>query len=117
MAEKDKPAAGSNELGDLVASSDTGSRKLGGVPNRILLGTAAAWSLFQLWIASPLPFMVGFGVFSATETRSIHLAFAMFLAYLAYPAFKRSPRDRVPVIDWVLALVARLCRGLPVRVL
>ncbi|WP_136067905.1 TRAP transporter permease [Modicisalibacter radicis] len=106
MAEKDKPAAGSSELDDLVASTDTGSRKLGGLPNRILLGTAAAWSLFQLWIASPLPFMVGFGVFSATETRSIHLAFAMFLAYLAYPAFKRSPRDRVPAIDWVLALVA-----------
>ena len=106
MAEKDKPAASPNELDDLVASSDTGSRKLAGTPNRIMLGTAAAWSLFQLWIASPLPFMVGFGVFSATESRSIHLAFAMFLAYLAYPAFKRSPRDRVPAIDWVLALVA-----------
>ncbi|MDW5377872.1 TRAP transporter permease [Halomonas sp. HP20-15] len=106
MAEKDKPAASSSELDDLVASSDTGSRKLGGTPNRILLGTAAAWSLFQLWIASPLPFLVGFGVFSATESRSIHLAFAMFLAFLAYPAFKRSPRDRVPAVDWVLALVA-----------
>jgi len=106
MAERNKPAASSNELDDLVASSDTGSRKLAGTPNRIMLGTAAAWSLFQLWIASPLPFMVGFGVFSATESRSIHLAFAMFLAYMAYPAFKRSPRDRVPAIDWVLALVA-----------
>ncbi|MEA3251378.1 MAG: TRAP transporter permease [Pseudomonadota bacterium] len=106
MAERNKPAASTNELDDLVASSDTGSRKLAGTPNRIMLGTAAAWSLFQLWIASPLPFLVGFGVFSATESRSIHLAFAMFLAYMAYPAFKRSPRDRVPAIDWVLALVA-----------
>ncbi|GHA93149.1 TRAP transporter permease [Modicisalibacter luteus] len=107
MAENSKGAsASSNELEELVAASDTGSRKLGGVPNKILLGTAAAWSLFQLWIASPLPFIFGFGVFSATESRSIHLAFALFLAYMAYPAFKRSPRDRVPVTDWVLAAVA-----------
>ncbi|TDX31774.1 TRAP transporter 4TM/12TM fusion protein [Modicisalibacter xianhensis] len=107
MAENNKDAsASSNELEELVAASDTGSRKLGGVPNKILLGTAAAWSLFQLWIASPLPFIFGFGVFSATESRSIHLAFALFLAYMAYPAFKRSPRDRVPVTDWAMALVA-----------
>ncbi|MEC9482446.1 MAG: TRAP transporter fused permease subunit, partial [Halomonas sp.] len=107
MAEDNKGAsASSSELEELVAASDTGSRKLGGVPNKILLGTAAAWSLFQLWIASPLPFMAGFGIFSATEARSIHLAFALFLAYLAYPALQRSPRDRVPVTDWVLAVVA-----------
>ncbi|MCG7599206.1 TRAP transporter permease [Halomonas sp. McH1-25] len=107
MAENNKGAsAPSNELEELVAASDTGSRKLGGVPNKILLGTAAVWSLFQLWIASPLPFIVGFGVFSATESRSIHLAFALFLAYMAYPAFKRSPRDRVPVTDWIMASVA-----------
>ena len=30
--------------------------------------------------------MVGFGVFNDTEARSIHLAFAIFLAFLAYPA-------------------------------
>ena len=28
----------------------------------------------------------------------------MFLAFLAWPAFKRSPRDRVPIVDWVFAL-------------
>lgn len=91
---------------EFVATSDTGSRKLDGLANKILLGTAAAWSLFQLWIASPLPFIFGFGVFSATESRSIHLAFAVFLAYAAYPAFHRSPHDRVPITDWVMAFVA-----------
>ncbi|SHF24627.1 TRAP transporter, 4TM/12TM fusion protein [Modicisalibacter ilicicola DSM 19980] len=106
MAEdKQNSSTSSIDLDELV-SSDTGSRTLTGLPNKILLGTAAAWSLFQLWIASPLPYIVGFGVFSATETRSIHLTFALFLAYLAYPAFKRSPRDRVPLTDWALAAVA-----------
>lgn len=37
-------------------------------------------------LSSPLPFMLGFGVFNDTETRSFHLAFAMFLAFAAYPA-------------------------------
>ena len=62
------------------------------------------WSLFQLWIASPLPFMFGFGVLDSTETRSIHLAFALFLAFMAYPMLKSSPRSYVPIYDWVLGL-------------
>jgi TRAP-type uncharacterized transport system fused permease subunit len=44
-----------------------------------------------------------------TEARAIHLAFALFLAFLAYPAFRRSPRERVPLLDWVLALVGAFC--------
>jgi len=96
-------------LEDMVASSDTGARKPAGMPGKLLVSIAAVWSLFQLWIASPIPFVLGFGVFSATEARSIHLAFALFLAYMAYPALKRSPRDRVPIQDWVLAAAAAFC--------
>ena len=70
---------------------------------------AAAWSLFQLWYASPLPFVVGFGIFNDTEARAIHLAFAVFLAFCAFPAFKRSSRQRVPAADWVLACVGAFC--------
>ena len=55
-----------------------------------------AWSLFQLWYASPLPFALGFGIFNDTEARAIHLAFAVFLAFFAFPAFKRSSRTVVP---------------------
>jgi TRAP transporter 4TM/12TM fusion protein len=62
-----------------------------------------------LWIASPLPFTFGVFVFNDTESRSIHLAFAVFLAYLSYPAFKRSPREHVPVTDWIMALVGAFC--------
>ncbi|SEG00417.1 TRAP transporter, 4TM/12TM fusion protein [Billgrantia desiderata] len=94
---------------DMVASSDTGARKPLGAPGKLLVGVAAAWSLFQLWIASPLPYIFRIGVFNATEARSIHLAFAMFLAFMAYPALKRSPRDRIPLQDWLLALVGAFC--------
>ena len=103
------PANAENDLDDMVASSDTGARKPLGAPGKLLVSIAAVWSLFQLWIASPLPYMVGFGVFSATETRSIHLAFALFLAFMAYPALKRSPRDRIPLQDWVFAAIAACC--------
>ncbi|MCE8017526.1 TRAP transporter permease [Halomonas sp. MCCC 1A17488] len=97
------------DLEDMVASSDSGARKPLGAPGKLLVGIAAAWSLFQLWIASPLPFLLRFGVFNATEARSIHLAFATFLAFMAYPALKRSPRDRIPLQDWVLGLVGAFC--------
>ncbi|EPC01058.1 C4-dicarboxylate ABC transporter [Litchfieldella anticariensis FP35 = DSM 16096] len=97
------------DLEDLVASSDSGARKPLGTPGKLLVGIAAAWSLFQLWIASPLSFMLGFGVFNATEARSIHLAFALFLAFMAYPALKRSPRDRIPFQDWIMAAAAAFC--------
>ena len=44
-----------DELQDLIAQSDTGARTPPGVSGRIILTTAAIWSLFQLWSASPLP--------------------------------------------------------------
>ncbi|RWC24545.1 MULTISPECIES: TRAP transporter permease [unclassified Mesorhizobium] len=70
-----------------------------------MLWVAVAWSLFQLWYASPLPFVFGFGILNDTEARAIHLGFALFLTFLAYPALRSSPRDRVPLLDWVLAAV------------
>ena len=74
------------ELDELVASSDTGGRSAVGPVGTFLMLVALAWSLFQLWIASPFPFMLGFGVFNDTESRSIHLAFAIFLGITAFPA-------------------------------
>ena len=90
---------------ELIAQ-DVGARSPVGPMAAVIAGLALLWSLFQLWIASPLPFVLGFGVLNDTETRSIHLAFALLLAFLAYPAFKRSPRDRVPLVDIALGLVA-----------
>jgi TRAP transporter 4TM/12TM fusion protein len=98
------------KLQELVAEVDTGGRKLGGVVAGLVSVLAILWSLAQLFYASPLPFALGFGIINDTEARSLHLAIGIFLAFLVYPAFKtRSPRDRVPIPDWVLALVAAFC--------
>ena len=115
MADQDQSGAplSDAELQDLVASTDTGARNPGGNVAKLLAGVALAWSIFQLWIASPLPFMVTdiIPVLNNTETRSIHLAFAIFLAFMAYPALKRSPRNRVPLQDWVFAIVGAGAAG------
>jgi TRAP transporter 4TM/12TM fusion protein len=99
------------DVNQLVQDNDAGGRDPGPLVKKLLLCVAVAWSLFQLWIASPLPFSLGIFLLNDTESRAIHLTFAVFLAFLAYPAFKRSPRDRVPVADWVLALVGAFCAG------
>ena len=89
---------------ELIAQ-DVGARLPVGPMSWIIAGLALIWSLFQLWIASPLPFSLGIGVLNDTETRSIHLAFAILLAYLVFPAMRSSPRDRVPLADIALGLV------------
>jgi TRAP transporter 4TM/12TM fusion protein len=99
------------ELQDLVASTDSGARN---PKNRtvalLIAGLALVWSLFQLWIAQPqLWFAQYLPVMNSTETRPLHLFFAIVLAFLAYPALKSSPRDRVPLTDWVLMAVGAFC--------
>ncbi|ASI89918.1 TRAP transporter permease [Vibrio mediterranei] len=94
----------SQDVQEMVAQADTGARSPKGIPAKILWLVPLCWSLFQLWYASPLPFIFNFGVLNDTEARSIHLTFAIFLAFTAYPAMKGSPRDRIPAIDWILAL-------------
>jgi TRAP transporter 4TM/12TM fusion protein len=91
-------------LQQIVAEADTGARKPTRGAAQVIFATAVAWSLFQLWYASPLPFTFGIGILNDTEARSLHLAFALFLAFLAWPATKRSARDRIPIQDWIYAL-------------
>ncbi|MDW6002005.1 TRAP transporter permease [Vibrio mangrovi] len=95
----------SQNVQDMVAQADTGARNPKGLAGRILWVVPVCWSLFQLWYASPLPFIFDFGVLNDTQARSIHLMFAIFLAFTAYPAMKNSSRDHVPLADWILALV------------
>ncbi|MEX0346675.1 MAG: TRAP transporter permease [Rhizobiaceae bacterium] len=98
------------ELEDLVASTDTGGRTPTNTQIALFISAIAlAWSVFQVWIASPLPFSTGIGVFSSREARPIHLGFAIFLAFLVFPAFKSSPRKHIPVGDWILAIGGAFC--------
>ncbi len=102
------------QLQDLVASTDSGARTPDNRAVTLLIAlTALSWSLFQIWIAVPqFWFAQNVGwirVLGAEQTRPIHLTFAIFLAFLCYPALKRSPRRYIPLQDWVLALGAAWC--------
>jgi TRAP transporter 4TM/12TM fusion protein len=96
----------SAELQAFVADSDTGGRKPAGWAAGLIFALAVFWSLFQLWQASPLPFVMRWGVLNDTESRSIHLALGLFLAFLSWPALRSSPRSFIPWYDWILALAA-----------
>ncbi len=105
---------------DIVAMVESGPRE---PENKIAMGViiaiCLAWSLFQLYVAyQPIDTVIA---------RSWHLAFAIILVYLVYPAHKgdassfwvrtvrkvwpsfakgRSNRDYIPVIDIILGIVA-----------
>ncbi len=51
------------------------------------------------------PLIGSFGIFNDTEIRAIHLGFATFLAFTAYPALTRSPRHHIPLLDIGLCLI------------
>jgi len=109
MSDQNEAQSGASrdELDDLVASVDTGGRSPDNKNIGLFLAAMAfIWSVFQVWIASPIPYALGFGVFNSNEARSIHLTFAIFLGYLMYPALRRSPRHYIPIQDWVIAIVA-----------
>ncbi|MET1282861.1 TRAP transporter permease [Vibrio navarrensis] len=94
----------SQDVQEMVAQADTGARNPNGLQGQILWFVPLCWSLFQLWYASPLPFIFNFAILNDTQARAVHLTFAVFLAFTAYPALKSSPRDRIPLVDWLLAL-------------
>ena len=104
-----------SDVDSLVAEVETGSRNAGGLAGRIIIAIAFIWAVFQLYIASAIPFtltsLTGLNlVFNNQEARQVHLAFALVLAMLAYPLFKSSSRQSVPIYDWMLAgLAAASC--------
>ena len=84
-----------------------GSRRILKSWNLKLVGLLAiSWSLFQLWYASPLPFLLDFGKFIDVPARAIHLAFGMGLCFLAYPTLKSKRNSPINTYDFVLALIS-----------
>ena len=70
----------------------------------ILIYVAMAWSVFQLYVSSPLvleitPWM------NADVVKRVHVSFAGFLAFLSYPALKRSSRVVIPWADWIMGIL------------
>jgi TRAP transporter 4TM/12TM fusion protein len=110
MSEAETSIKTDEELQEMIAETDSGARNpTGAFSKRILFLVPLIWTIFQLWYASPLPFVFNLFVINDTEARAIHLAFAVFLSYTAYPTFKSSPRNYIPIQDWVLGLIAAFC--------
>ena len=72
-----------HETDDLLAL-EGGHAVLIGPYAKAFAGIALCWSLFQLWIASPLPFIFHFGLIDGVEARGLHLTFALLLGFLLY---------------------------------
>ena len=67
---------------------------------------AFMWSLFQLWHASPLPYIFKMGVFIDVPARAIHLAFALTICFLLFSFSKRKRATKFSVLDLILSLLA-----------
>lgn len=102
---KENRALSEEELQELVAATDAGARSPQGSVGTFLAIVAVIWSVFQVILASPLANYVLPGDI-INNSRQLHLAFAIFLAFMAYPALKSSPRDYIPIQDWIMAILA-----------
>ena len=86
---------------ELMAEYDRESayRRLIGFPGKLVFVIAVAWSVFQLYTGL-------FGTFPSTLQRAPHLASALTLVYLLYPA-KRGKSveftEHIPWYDYILA--------------
>jgi TRAP transporter 4TM/12TM fusion protein len=101
------PETADDDLAGRLRALDGAGRSLGARPALVVALLCGAWSLFQLWIASPLPFLVDFGIIVDVPARAVHLAFGLGLAFLIFPARKAAAEDgRIPWSDILLAGIA-----------
>ncbi len=76
-------------------------RELSGITKNIVIAITASASLFHLYTAAT-------GVLEPRLQRGFHLLFLVPLAFLFYPMTRRSPRNRIPWYDWLLAILSAL---------
>ena len=82
------------------------TKKLTGFHLKIVSAIAITWSFFQLWYASPFPFMFDFGMFKGLPARAIHLGFALILAFLIFPITKKR---KITFIDISIGVLGIFC--------
>ncbi len=107
MAKTDSsvPAGAPEDLSKELEDIEFSGRKMGPRLAVTVSVIAAVWSLFQLWIASPLPYMFDIGIITDVPARGVHLAFALLLCFLMFPAARRLSSRRIPLYDILLALL------------
>ncbi len=95
-----------DKIKDKIQEDISPTKKLTGLHLKIVSYIAIIWSLFQLWYASPFPFMFDFGMFKGLPARAIHLGFALLLAFLIFPINKNK---KISAIDIFIAILALFC--------
>tara|TARA_B100002051_G_scaffold243300_1_gene249074 strand:- start:228 stop:2546 length:2319 start_codon:yes stop_codon:yes gene_type:complete len=95
-----------SKIDNKISEDLSPTRNLRGLHLKIVLSIAVLWSFFQLWYASPFPFIFDIGMFKGLPARAIHLGFALLLAFLIFP-FKRS--KQISIIDIFISIVGVLC--------
>ena len=83
-------------------------RNLQGWNLKLAAIVAISWSLFQLWYASPLPYILDFGKIIDVPARSLHLAFGLVLCFLIYPTLKSKRKSKISTSDFVLVFISLL---------
>ena len=91
-----------NKIGEDLSPT----RNLRGLHLKVVVAIAIIWTLFQLWYASPFPFMFDIGMFRGLPARAIHLGFALTLTFLIFPISKSK---KISIIDILISLVAAFC--------
>jgi len=98
---------------EILRNVEAGRLNPGPLAIKLISGLALVWSLFQLWIASPFPFLINFGIIVDVPARGIHLAFALLLCFVVFPATKRSKTSNLPIFDLLLGFMAAFCALYP----
>ena len=105
---KDKSKKTKPEFFEEFDEDGENKRILKGWNLKLIGGVAIAWTLFQLWYASPFPFIFNFGQFIDVPARAIHLAFAFTLCFLLYPSIKSKRNQKIQLIDFVFVFLGLL---------
>ncbi len=109
MTQTESLGKSQEELEEMVESTDAGRRKPGKTIAGVLFAVGLCWSLFQIYIATPLPFITDFLLMTNIEQRAIHLAFALCLVFCYFPASKRASHGKIPFYDSVLVAAGLIC--------
>jgi|TARA_A100001011_G_scaffold45958_1_gene43225 TRAP transporter 4TM/12TM fusion protein len=96
----------SNKIENRIKEDLSPTRNLSGVHLKFVAAIAIIWSLFQLWYASPFPFMFNIGMFKGLPARAIHLGFALTLAFLIFPISKGK---KISFLDILISFTAAFC--------
>ena len=101
---KSEPVSEPAGAAGLAETFEYQGRRLGPGVAQVVGLLCFVWSVYQLWIASPFPFMLDFAVIGDVPARGLHLSFALLLCFLIYPVSRRWRERGLPPWDIVLAI-------------